>query len=56
MDLGLEFQKTNVEIRINILKILYVSIFEQNGQLWVLQPKFAQKWIYSWKFRKLMSE
>ena len=35
MDLGLQFLKTNVEIKINILKILYVPIFRQNGQLWL---------------------
>ena len=28
-----EFQKTNVAIRINILEILYVPVFWQNGQL-----------------------
>ena len=32
MDLGLKFQKTNVGIRINILEILCMLIFRQNGQ------------------------
>ena len=31
-DLGLEIQNTNVRIRISILKIPYVPIFNQNGQ------------------------
>ena len=33
MDLGLESQKTNAKIKINILEILCVQIFGQNGQL-----------------------
>ena len=33
MDIGLEFQKTNLRIRITILTILCVSIFRQNRQL-----------------------
>ena len=32
MDLGLKFQKTDVGIRINILEILCMLIFRQNGQ------------------------
>ena len=45
MDIGLETQKTNVGIRINILEILYMPIFRQNEQLWLFRPNFAQKWI-----------
>ena len=33
MDLGLEIEKTNVRIKINILKILCVPIFSRNRQL-----------------------
>ena len=33
MDLGLEFQKTNVGIKINIPELFCVPIFRQNGQL-----------------------
>ena len=34
-DLGLETEKSNVEIRINIVETLCVPIFRQTGQLWV---------------------
>ena len=43
MDLGLEFQKTIVGIKINILKKLCLQIFGKNGQLWIFRSKFAQK-------------
>ena len=33
MDLGLEFQKTNIKIRFNILETLCVLIFRQKGQI-----------------------
>ena len=33
MDLGLEIQKTNVGIRITIVKMPCVPIFRKNGQL-----------------------
>ena len=42
MDLGFEFRKTNVEIRIDILEILCVPVFSPNGQFWLFWPKFAQ--------------
>ena len=50
MDLGLEFQKTNIKIRINIFEILsvYVQLCQISGkkkQFLLFQPKFAQKWI-----------
>ena len=45
MDLGLEFQKTIVGIKINILKKLCLQIFGKNGQLWIFRSKFAQKGI-----------
>ena len=35
MDLDLEFQKTNVGIKINILKILYVPIFRQKNNFYI---------------------
>ena len=44
-DLGLETEKSNVGIRINIVETLCMSIFSQTGQLWVFRSKFAQKWI-----------
>ena len=43
MKLGFEIQKTNVGIRISILEIPCAPIFRQNGQLWIFQPRFAQK-------------
>ena len=45
MDLGLEIVKSNVGIRIKILEILSVPIFNQYEELWLSRPKFAQKWI-----------
>ena len=54
MGLGFEIQKTNVRIRIRILEISSVSIFKQNGQLWLFWSKFSRKLIFGWKFRKLM--
>ena len=50
--LGLEIQKTNVGIRISILKISCVPIFRQNEQLWLFRPKFPQKWILGTDFQK----
>ena len=52
----LEIQKSNVGVRIRILEILIALIFRQNRQLWLFQPKFAQKWNYDWRFRKIRSE
>ena len=51
--LGLGIEKTNAEIRISILKIPCVPIFKQNGQLWLFEPKFTQKWILWLEFQKL---
>ena len=53
--LGFEIQKTNVGIRISILEIPCVPIFRQNGQLWIFEPKFAQKWILGSEFQKYKS-
>ena len=53
--LEFEIQKTNVGIRISIFEISCLPIFRQNGQLWVLGPKFAQKWILRSKFQKSKS-
>ena len=50
--LGFEIQKSNVGIRIIILEIPCVPIFRQNGQLWIFEPKFAQKWIWGAEFQK----
>ena len=44
-NLGLETEKRNVGIRINIVETICVPIFSQTGQLWVSQYEFAQKWI-----------
>ena len=51
--LGLGIEKTIAEIRISILKIPCVPIFKQNGQLWLYEPKFTQKWILWLEFQKL---
>ena len=56
MDFGLETDKSNVGIRINIVETLCVPIFSQIGQLSVFRSKFVQKWIHILKFRKLMLE
>ena len=52
MDLGFKIQKTNLGIRIRILKIPNVPISKQNEQIWLSWPKFAQKWIFSSKLRR----
>ena len=52
MYLGFKIQKANLGIRIRILRIPYVPIFRQNGQLWLFGPKFAQKWILGSEFQK----
>ena len=52
MDLGLEIEKSNVGIRIKILKILSVPIFNQYGELWLFRHKFAQKCILGSEFQK----
>ena len=45
-DLGLKFEKTNIEIRINIFEILCVHVcvpvFRQNKQLWLFSPNFLK--------------
>ena len=51
MDLGSDIQKTNVGIRISIVKMPCAPILRQNGQLWVFGPKFAQKWVLGSKFQ-----
>ena len=55
MDLGLEIQKTNVRIRISIVKIPSVPIFRKNGQLWLFWPKLTQKWILGLEYQKSKS-
>ena len=55
-NLEFEIHKTNVGIRISILEIPCVPIFKQNKRLWLFWPKYAQQWIFGWKFIKLMSE
>ena len=53
IDLGLEIQKNNVGIIINIFEMSCVPIFRQNGQLWLFWPKFAQKWYLGRNFKNL---
>ena len=52
MNFGLEIQKTNVLIRINVLQILILPIFKQKRQLCFFCPKFAQKFILRSEFQK----
>ena len=53
MELELEIQKTNVEIRISIVEIPWVPIFRQNRHFLLFRPKFAQKLILESEFQKL---
>ena len=55
MNLGLEIQRTNVKIRINILELPCVPIFRQDEQLWRFGSKFAQKWTSGSEFQKSKS-
>ena len=50
--LGFEIQKTNVGIWISIFEIPCTPIFRQNERLWLVGPKFAEKWILGSKFQK----
>ena len=54
MDLGFKIQKTNLGIRISILKIPNEPILKQDGQIWLFWPKFGQKWSFNSKLRKQM--
>ena len=56
MDLELEIEKTNVEIRISILETPCVPIFRQNGQLRLFRLKFSLKRIMKSEFLSLNSE
>ena len=51
MDLGLEIQKTNVGIKISILKIPCVPIFKQSGHFLLFRTDIAQKLILGRNFR-----
>ena len=42
--LGFEIQETNIGRRISILEMPRISIFKENGQLWVLAQKM-QNWV-----------
>ena len=53
MDLGSEFQKTNVGIRISIVKVSCVPSFRKNKQLWLSRPKFVQNGIWDRNFKNL---
>ena len=52
MDSGFKIPKTNLGIRIRILKIPSVPIFRENKQMLLFCPKFGQKWIYQFKIKK----
>ena len=54
-NLELKIQKTNVGIGISILETPCVPIFRKNRQLWLFEPKFAQKWIFGLEFEKSKS-
>ena len=54
-DLGFKTEKNNVGIRINIVETHCLPIFSQAGQLWLVRPKFAQKWILGSEFQKSKS-
>ena len=41
-NLELEIQKTNVDLRISILEILYVPMFGLNGQPWIFWPNLTK--------------
>ena len=56
INLGLENQKTSFGRRISILKIPCVPIFRQNRQLWLIRPKFAQKWVLGSEFQNLSAD
>ena len=43
--LGSKFQKSKTGFGISILRHYCAPIFRQNRQLWIFEPKFAQKWI-----------
>ena len=52
MNLGFKIQKTNLGIRIRILKIESVPNFRQNGQIWLFWPKFGQKCFFHFEIKK----
>ena len=53
LDLGLEIQKSNVGIRINILEIPCVPFFRKNRKIWLFRPKFAKKKFWGRNFKNL---
>ena len=53
--MGSEFWKSKSGFKISILQILKAPIFRQNGQLWILGLKFAQKLILGSEFQKSKS-
>ena len=50
-----KFWKSKSRCRISSSKIPCMSIFRQNGELWLFRPKFAQKWILGSEFWKTKS-
>ena len=53
IDLELEIQKTNIVIRISIVKMPCMPIFRKNEQLWLFRPKFAQNRFWDRNFKIL---
>ena len=52
MGLGSEIQKTDVRIRISIVKMLCMPFLRKNKQLWLFRPKFDQQWVLGSDFQK----
>ena len=53
MDLGLEIQKTNVGIRISIIKLPCVPVFRKKGQLWHFRPNLPKNRFWGRNFKNL---
>ena len=56
MDLGLEIQKTNVGIRISIVKMPCMPIFRKNQQLWLFNNNLCKNGFWGWNFKTLSPE
>ena len=46
-------QKSKSGFGISILEMLCVPIFRQKKQIWIFEPKFANKWILESKFKNV---
>ena len=56
MDLGLEIQKTNIRIRINILEVPSVSILRQNSNFDFFIRNLPKNGFYGWNFKNLTTD